>query len=516
VKSEPPELGELLCASFERFHDLPALWLSGKLISYARLFAAAAEAADAIMATTEPGERVGILAQSSFPAYVGILASILSGRPYVPINMKFPFERQLSIASISGCSLLIADDYSRKRCGELLERLGDQVREAQIVDSGDDEPQSLPDFRSHRFVGKFALAYIIFTSGTTGTPKGVAVRRDNVASYLHAIKRYVPIEPGTRCTHLFDLSFDPSVHDLLHTWVNGGCLYVMDREDTLDPVGFARRHALQSWCSVPSVVAMAGRMRRLSAGILPHMQFSMFCGEALPVSLAEEWAKVAPNSRIINSYGPTETTIVITAGEYVPGKTDPEYPATVPLGTIFEDCAAVIVDESGNPATVGELWLGGALIADGYINNAEETAKKFVKKTFPGYRYDRWYRSGDLVRSDSRYGFVFQGRIDDQVKIQGYRIELLEIEEVLRRVCGSSEAAATPWPMTDAGSAEGIVAFVNATAKTEREIIAGCRSLLPSYMTPRQIIFVENLPLNANGKVDRNALRRQLSLGKKN
>jgi len=515
VKLDTRELGELLCASFERFHDLPALWLGGNFITYAELFGAAAKTADAIMEITEPGERIGVLAQWSFPAYAGILASVLSGRPYVPINMKFPFERQLSIASIARCSLIISDNYSKRRCGELLEKLGPKVREIQVA-APIGAPEHAPDFRNSRFAGESAIAYTMFTSGTTGVPKGVAVRRDNVASYLHAISKIAPLEPGTRCTQLFDLSFDLSVHDLIYTWASGGCLYVMGNEDMLDPVGFAHRHALQSWFSVPSVVAMARRLNRLSAGLLTDLRLSLFCGEPLPVSIAEEWAKAAPNSQIFNLYGPTEATIAITAEKFIPSRQDAARPATVPLGAAFENCAAIVVDEAGNPSSVGELWLGGAQISNGYVNNEAENTKKFVSKVLMGSPYDRWYRTGDLVRLDGKYGLVFQGRMDDQVKIQGYRVELLEIEEVLRRVSGSSEAAATPWPLSEDGSAEGIVGFVNATPKTEREIISGCRALLPSYMTPRQIIHVESLPLNANGKVDRNALKRELTTRKQN
>jgi acyl-CoA synthetase (AMP-forming)/AMP-acid ligase II len=285
----------------------------------------------------------------------------------------------------------------------------------------------------------------------------------------------------------------------------------MGNEDMLDPVGFAHRHALQSWFSVPSVVAMARRLDRLSAGMLKDMRLSLFCGEPLPASIAEEWASVAPNARVFNFYGPTEATIAITAEEFFSAGQDTSRPATVPLGSAFENCAAVVVDEAGSPSSVGELWLGGAQISDGYVNNDDENRKKFVNKILPGHDYDRWYRTGDLVRLDDKYGLVFQGRMDDQVKIQGYRVELLEIEEVLRRASGSSEAAAAPWPMSDTGSAEGIVGFVGKTSKTGREIIAGCRGLLPGYMTPRQIIFVESLPLNANGKVDRNALKRRLT-----
>jgi amino acid adenylation domain-containing protein len=503
------ELGEVLRASFERFQDLPALWLRGQHCSYGQLFDAAAKTAASLMEETDSGDRLAILAQHSFPAYAGVLASILSGRPYVPVNMKFPLERQLYIASAANCSRIISDRFSKRRCAELLARLGPAFKEVTVP-----QPQDVlasVDFPVLESKPGSALAYIMFTSGTTGVPKGVAVRRENVASYLQAIKKIAPLEAGTRCTQLFDLSFDLSVHDLLHTWSSGGCLYVMDNEDALDPAAFAQRHALQNWFSVPSVVAMARRLGRLSAGALPDLRLSLFCGEALPLSLAEEWAKVAPNSRIVNLYGPTEATIAITAREFDPAEQDIHRPATVPLGEAFENCAAIVMDEAGNPAGAGELWLGGAQISDGYVNNKEEEKKKFVDAHVPGSGYTRWYRTGDLVRSDDRYGLIFEGRVDHQVKIQGYRIELLEIEEVLRRASGSPEAAVVPWPLTESGSAEGIVAFVGTSAKTEREIIDFCRSLLPTYMTPRQVIFVANLPLNANGKVDRNALRQTLS-----
>jgi amino acid adenylation domain-containing protein len=510
MKPERIELGELLRASFERFQDLPALWLRGRLISYGQLFAAAAKAATSIVESTEPGERLAILAQSSFPAYAGVLASILSGRAYVPINMKFPFERQIYIASTADCSRIVADKFSQRRCGELLGKLGPKIKEIQIPEPAEDDTGPV-NFRDPRFAPNANLAYVMFTSGTTGVPKGVAVRRDNVASYLQAIKKVTPLEPGMRCTQLFDLSFDLSVHDLLHSWASGGCLYIMGNEDALDPVGFAQRHALQSWFSVPSVVALARRLNRLAPGALTDLRLSLFCGEPLPVSIAEEWASVAPNARLFNLYGPTEATIAITAHEFVSSPEDVSRPASVPLGEAFEDCAAVVVDEAGKPAAMGELWLGGAQITDGYINNKDEMEKKFVRSVLPGFSYDRWYRTGDVVRSDAKFGLIFEGRVDHQVKIQGYRIELLEIEEVLRRASGSPEAAAVPWPLTETGAAEGIVAFVGTSSKTEREIIDSCRSQLPSYMAPRQIFFVEKLPLNANGKVDRNELRRMLA-----
>ena len=500
------EIGKLLRTRFASYQGLPAIWLDGQEITYAKVFSDAANLAQQMLNMAKPGARIGILAQRSYPAYVGVLASVLSGCPYVPINMKTPLDRQLSIASIADCRLLISDDYSKRRSEELIQRLGPGVKELNTPSTH----SSVPVRRTRDVapvISGSATAYIMFTSGTTGAPKGVAVRRENLSSYLAAISEIAPIELGTRCTQNFDLSFDLSVHDIFQTWASGGCLYIMSNEETLDPVGFAKKHALQAWFSVPSVINMAQRLKRIVPGALPDLRLSLFCGEALSTSAVECWAEVAPNSRILNLYGPTEATIAITAKEYTRESNPKERGATVPLGEAFPNSAAVVVNEDRQPALLGELWLGGAQISDGYINNEEEQRRKFIDCKLPGHSYDRWYRTGDIIRINSNNDLVFQGRLDDQAKIQGYRVELLEIEEALRQVSGTSEVAAVLWPITNTGAAEGLVGFVCSAARTEREIIADCRAHLPTYAVPRKVIFVDALPLNANGKVDRKALR---------
>jgi len=255
------------------------------------------------------------------------------------------------------------------------------------------------------------------------------------------------------------------------------------------------------------VAAMARRLDRLAPNGLPDLTLSLFCGEPLPLSVVEDWARAAPGSRILNLYGPTEATIAITAQEYVPASPGASQPAVVPLGSAFPNSAAIVVGDGRVLSDSGELWLGGAQISDGYINNEAENRAKFVRHKFPGYPYESWYRTGDVVRLDPTHGLLYQGRMDEQIKVQGYRVELLEIEEALRRVSGTTEVAAVPWPIGEGGAAEGIVGFVCASTATEREIIAASRTRLASYAAPRKIMFVDSLPLNANGKVDRKALR---------
>jgi hypothetical protein len=249
----------------------------------------------------------------------------------------------------------------------------------------------------------------------------VAITRANLVAYVQAIEKIAMIPPGSKCTQLFELSFDLSVHDIFRTWIGGGSLYIMEDEETLDPVGFARRHGLECWFSVPSVVSLAKRLKRLENGSLPDFRLSLFCGEALPTSIAAEWSRAAPNSRILNLYGPTEATIAITAHEYRQNAYGEL--STVPLGAAFPQSAAVALSDAEDvvqAGEVGELWLGGAQIAKGYINNEAETAERFVSRRIDGYAYDRWYRTGDSVRLDPEHGLIFLGRRDQQVKVGGY------------------------------------------------------------------------------------------------
>lgn len=221
-----------------------------------------------------------------------------------------------------------------------------------------------------------------------------------------------------------------------------------------------------------------------------------------------------PNAELWNLYGPTEATIALTAYRLCKDA-DLGSLVTIPLGRPLADQQVSVVGQDGAEIKAdgeGELLLGGSQVTPGYINNPDANASKF----FEDVRHPagtRWYRTGDLVTLSSRHGIVFRGRIDDQVKINGYRVELLEIDEALRHAAESQQVAALPWPVDEAGASDQIIAFVCGSAVEPREIRKRCRVSLPAYMVPRRIIAIEAMPLNASGKIDRRSLRDLLAKG---
>lgn len=272
---------------------------------------------------------------------------------------------------------------------------------------------------------------------------------------------------------------------------------------------FVRDRRITHWFSVPSLAAFCDRLGQLAPGTMPVLRTALFCGEALAVTTVRSFAAAAPAARVWNIYGPTEATIAFTAYEVTrPDRLDTL--TLVPLGQPIgaERIRTAPVDDVDVPGAV-ELLLGGRQVTPGYMNNPSQNAARF----FQDADGVRWYRTGDLVCLSDDHGVLFVGRIDEQVKLNGYRVELMEIDAALRTAAETPEVAALPWPVSATGHADQVVGFVVGSDIPQAEIRKRCRDHLPAYMVPRKIVVIAQMPLSASGKVDRKALRALLDAG---
>ena len=463
---------------------------------------------------------IGILASRSLAAYAGLLGTSWAGAAYVPLNPEWPEHRLLSILETTELETIIVDDRGLKLLTPAVLQ-----RTKHILAPGNTQPFS-PDTAGAPIAGLDALpshdpdhrpkelapddlAYVMFTSGTTGSPKGVMVSTGNVASFLSAVRDVYPdFNAADRVSQNYDLTFDPSVMDMFMTWSVGASLHVVPAGQLMGPSRFIRDQQLTCWFSVPSTIAFMRNMKMLAPGAYPTIRYSMFCGEPLPASSAELWQQAAPNSVIDNLYGPTEATVVCIGQRYDGPSSVTEGRGTVATGRSFRGMIAAILDSSHKilpPGEKGELALSGNQVAKGYFKDPQRTSQRF-----PTIDAKIWYLTGDLAYQSADGRFHHLGRIDNQIKVLGNRVEMEDVEAHLRAVCGVDAVCAIPWPITN-GSAAGIVAFVSGSAVAAAEIREKMQRRVPKYMVPTEIRFLASLPLSTAGKTDRKTLTAMLS-----
>ncbi|MFF0752607.1 AMP-binding protein [Streptomyces sp. NPDC004267] len=490
-------LYEVVAATAKRLPDAVAVELpsagppGGGAVSYRELLRGAEAVAERIAAAHGgPVGRVGLLAARGLVAYTGYLAALRLGAAVVPLGPDYPAARNAGICEAADVDVVVAEAAAARRGGDgwaggrLVLALDDEeVRAA--------EPEGLlapyeadPD----------ALAYLLFTSGTTGRPKGIPIRHRQVLPFLAHNSARFGVGPGCRMSHTFELTFDLSVYDLFVTWGGGAALVVPSRSELFAPVDYLTGRELTHWFSVPSAVSVSAGFEQLTAGRPSALRHSVFCGEQLTLDQARAWHAVAPAASIDNLYGPTELTIAC-AEFRLPA--DPErWPVTsngtVPIGRVYEGLEHRVAEETG------ELWVRGPQRFDGYLDPRDDEGR---------FTDDGWFRTGDRVRTEDGH-LVHRGRLDDQVKIRGYRVEPSEVEAALRRLDAVTEAVVLGVArdgVTD------LVACYTGRETGRMELVRALRGTLPIHLVPRRFAHLDSLPLGANGKVDRGALRRIVS-----
>ncbi|MFB8177713.1 amino acid adenylation domain-containing protein [Streptomyces sp. NPDC055966] len=511
-----------LAAGFRRHvavhPDRIALTIGRRHVTYAEADATARRWATRLLQACSDGDgrprRVGVFAHRSEPAYLGVLAALYAGAAFVPLNRKFPLGRTRTMLERADLDALIVD---RASAAQLPELLAGMARPPALLLPGDDSPADssalgvpvlgaadlgrAPELRELPETGPDDLAYLLFTSGSTGTPKGVPVTHGNVRAFLDTNQARYGITPDDRFSQTFDQTFDLSVFDLFMAWEHGARVCAMDPIEILAPAKYLERNGITVWFSVPSVAAVLRRRGGLKPDTMPTLRWSLFCGEALPRATAEEWQAAAPNSVVENLYGPTELTIACSAYRWDSATSPADcVHDNVPIGRLYPGLHGLVVDEGLAPVAdgaTGELCVAGPQASPGYWRAPELTAERFFEHAGRTY-----YRTGDLVRRQGA-DLVCLGRNDQQVKVGGHRVELGEIEAVLRRA-GAAEAVCLLWPDDSA-----VTAVVTGPLPASDLADAAARAL-PAYMVPKAVHVRDELPVNANGKIDRGALRQWL------
>lgn len=515
-----------------RTPDRLALFADGIELSYAALADRAARLAAALRARgIGRGSRVGILGSRSLIAVEAVLGVAWCGATYVPLGLRWPADRINLVASLTRLDALIVDGTGAALLtAELVAGIEVLVLPAEaavamppgvdgrtVIRLGEyDGREPLPgsaELAGPAEMSADDLVYVIFTSGTTGVPKGVMVASASLAAYLSALGARKAMTPEDRASHFTELSFDPSVGEIFVPLYAGASLHVVPSVSAMSPARFIRERGLTIWGSAPAAIAWLRDTRSLQPGSLPTLRYSSFGGEPLPLASVRAWQAAAPNSVVDNLYGPTEAT-VDCAGQRVE-------PGGMPVVTAERGVLAIGTPHPGSelgvfgpercrlPAgTVGELGIAGLQLAVGYYEAPDLTAERY-----PLIEGKRWFLTGDLAMEDAAGQFHHMGRLDNQIKIHGHRVELEEIEAHLRGVTQSDLVAAVAWPVAD-GVALGIVGFVAPCGVPVTQIREALRRRLPPHMVPSTIHELATLPLNTTGKLDRRALIDRLRSGK--
>ncbi|WP_327335741.1 amino acid adenylation domain-containing protein [Streptomyces sp. NBC_01324] len=486
-------LGVLFAAQVARTPDAVAVVGEGRELSYRELDALANAAARGLMGEgVRPGGRVALFLERSVSAVVMTLAVVKAGAVYVPLDTRYPAERVELIVGQSGVSHVVTD----RDAGVFVVPAGVRVL-SPVSDGEGDSSDPMVVVHADQPV------YAMFTSGSTGVPKGVAVTHRNVAD-LAAQTMYAN---GAHSRVLFHsaMAFDASTYEMWVPWLNGGTLVVAPAGhlDAAAYEGLISEHGISAlWLTAGLFRVMAEEVPEAFAGVREVWAG----GDVVPPEAVRRVMEHCPELTVVNGYGPTETTTFATTHRI---HRPLDYAGAIPIGEPLDNHRVYVLDEALRlvaPGTPGELYIAGAGLAQGYLDRPSLTADRFVADPY-GPAGTRMYRTGDLVRWNAEGSVEYLGRADQQVKLRGFRIEPGEIETALSVQEGVGQAAVVV--REDRPGDKRLVAYLVAAgaARIDTEAVRrALAGLLPEYMVPSAFVVLDEIPLTVNGKVDRRAL----------
>ena len=485
-----------------------AVWLSkDAAISYSELNKLANQMARLL---SERGVRTGdvicLSGTKTIPTFALILACLKLGAVYSVLDPDSPTERLRKILSTCGPRLVIWEPGFQEQFRALdfpvVEKDSDSI--AALIDGYDDG-----NLTESQLINGSNPAYIMFTSGSTGFPKGAVMTHANVLNLMEWAKETFDIIPDDILTNVNPLYFDNSVFDLYAALFNGARLVPFTKAETKDPKLLVEKIDAAKctlWFSVPSLLIFLQTMRATDGKHLKTIRRFIFGGEGYPKAKLKNLYDAYPDAQLFNVYGPTECTCICSCHELVSDDFS-DLQGLPRLGRIAQNFSFLILDEHGSKVPdgeTGELCLLGPNVGKGYYNDPERTAASFVQNPDNEHFRGVMYKTGDLVRLDSYGDLHIQGRKDNQIKHMGYRIELEEVEAALHCLSYVSEAAVLH---TSVNGLSRIVAIVSAREELDSERIRlDLNQIIPDYMVPSVFHREDVLPKNPNGKVDRRLL----------
>jgi amino acid adenylation domain-containing protein/non-ribosomal peptide synthase protein (TIGR01720 family) len=477
-----------------------ALVFEGERITYGELEARANRLARHLRSLgIGPEVAVGLCVERSAEMIVGLLAILKAGGVCVPLDPRYPSSRLSFMIKDAGARVLLIQERLRPSLPQhdaqviALDRVGDAIADlsAQPLDC-----RTLPE----------NLAYVIYTSGSTGAPKGVSITHRAVNRVV-VQTNYIRLEPSDKVAHASSVSFDASIFEIWGALLNGAQLVGISRNTALSPYEFAREMREQKITVLFITTALFNQLASEVPLCFKSLRYLLFGGEAVEPRWVREVLRQGRPAHLLHMYGPTEST---TYASWYEVEDVPQGERTIPIGSPVSNTECYILDENLQPVPAGvggELYIGGDGLARGYLNHPELTAERFIPHPFSKEAGARLYRTGDLIRYRPGGEMEFLGRLDNQVKVRGFRIEVGEIEVALNAHKTVREAVVIV--REDVVGDKRLVGYVSTEPGqivTISELRRHLEEMLPEYMIPSAIVILDTLPLTPNGKIDRRAL----------
>ena len=519
-------LHQLLTESAARYPEKDALTLRDERMTYGELEIESNRLASGLSGIgLQKGERAGIYMNRCIASIVGVFGILKAGATYVPIDPLCPPARLSYIVNKCGIKHLVTTQDKLANIEQVFPAQS-PLENILVMDGPDSDNRSLGSAKLFGWrdmkgiatedairtnVIDSDLAYILFTSGSTGNPKGVMLSHLNSLTFVNSAHDFFGIRMEDRFSNICPLHFDMSVFDLYVAFRAGATVVIIPETTTIFPVKLAEiiaKNRITVWNSVPSALSLLAGYRNLARHDLSSLRLILFAGEQFPLKYLRRLKDAVPGARFCNMYGQTEAN---SSTYYWVDQLPPDATASLPIGRSLPNFDVFSLDEDGRPVTEpgreGELYVRASTVALGYWGEGEKTEKAFVKNPLLPDLKERVYKTGDLVSLDSRGNYVFLGRKDHMIKSRGYRIEIGEIETVLNNHPEIENAVVIPIPDELIGNRITVIAVPATPGRvTKEDIVQYCSQHLPRYMIPESVEFRESLPTTSSGKVDRRKL----------